>query len=81
MQIVKYSRLFNFNIFQNHQFTILFDVFRRQKRDVPFIVTSCIREVERRGMNEVGVYRVSGSASDLSRLKKSFETSMLSILN
>lgn len=48
---------------------------RRQKRNVPFIVTACIREVERRGMSEVGIYRVSGSASDLARLKKSFETS------
>lgn len=53
---------------------------RRQKRPIPFIITSCIREVERRGMNEVGVYRVSGSASDLSRLKKSFETSELFLL-
>jgi hypothetical protein len=26
-------------------------------------------------MAEVGIYRVSGSASDLGRLKKSFETS------
>lgn len=49
-------------------------VCKRQKRPIPFIVTSCIREVERRGMNEVGVYRVSGSASDLARLKKSFES-------
>lgn len=48
---------------------------RRQKRPVPFIVTACVREVERRGMNEVGIYRVSGSASDLARLKKAFETS------
>lgn len=39
-------------------------------------MTSCIREVERRGMLEVGIYRVSGSASDLARLKKAFETSM-----
>lgn len=38
-------------------------------------MTSCIREVERRGMQEVGIYRVSGSASDLARLKKAFETS------
>nr|CAD7423070.1 unnamed protein product [Timema monikensis] len=49
-------------------------VCKRQKREIPFIITSCVREVERRGMNEVGVYRVSGSASDLGRLKKSFET-------
>lgn len=50
---------------------------RREKRDIPFVVTACIREVERRGMLEVGIYRVSGSASDLARLKKAFETSML----
>lgn len=30
--------------------------------------------MERRGIHEVGIYRVSGSASDLNRLKKSFET-------
>ncbi|CAH1185275.1 unnamed protein product [Phyllotreta striolata] len=49
-------------------------VCKRQKRNVPFIVTACIREVERRGMAEVGIYRVSGSSSDISKLKKSFET-------
>lgn len=49
--------------------------FRREKRDIPFILSACIREVERRGMSEVGIYRVSGSASDLAKLKKSFETS------
>jgi hypothetical protein len=38
-------------------------------------VTACVREVERRGMAEIGIYRVSGSASDLGRLKKSFESS------
>lgn len=49
--------------------------FRREKRNIPFIISACVREVERRGIHEVGVYRVSGSASDLNRLKKSFETS------
>lgn len=34
-----------------------------------------MREVERRGMMEVGIYRVSGSATDLNKLKKSFESS------
>jgi breakpoint cluster region protein len=43
-------------------------------------VTACVREVERRGMAEVGIYRVSGSASDLGRLKKSFETSECSVM-
>lgn len=54
--------------------------FRREKRDIPFIISASIREVERRGMNEVGVYRVSGSASDLAKLKKSFETSKFHLL-
>lgn len=48
---------------------------RREKRSVPFIVTRCVREVERRGMQEVGIYRVSGLASDITKLKKSFESS------
>ncbi|XP_055523365.1 active breakpoint cluster region-related protein isoform X1 [Wyeomyia smithii] len=49
-------------------------VIKREKRDIPFIVSACVREVERRGMSEVGIYRVSGSASDVAKLKKSFET-------
>lgn len=49
-------------------------VLKREKRDIPFIISACIREVERRGMAEVGIYRVSGSASDLAKLKKSFES-------
>lgn len=53
-----------------------FSIQRREKRDIPFIISACIREVERRGMSEVGIYRVSGSASDLAKLKKSFETSI-----
>ncbi|XP_012275257.1 active breakpoint cluster region-related protein [Orussus abietinus] len=49
-------------------------VCKREKRDVPFIITACVREVERRGVGEVGLYRVSGSASDLAKLRKSFES-------
>ncbi|XP_055712401.1 active breakpoint cluster region-related protein isoform X2 [Phlebotomus papatasi] len=52
----------------------MLQVVKREKRNTPFIISACIREVERRGMSEVGIYRVSGSASDLTRLKKSFET-------
>ncbi|OAD58303.1 Active breakpoint cluster region-related protein [Eufriesea mexicana] len=49
-------------------------VCKREKRDVPFIITACVREVEKRGVGEVGLYRVSGSASDLTKLRKSFES-------
>jgi len=47
---------------------------KKEKRAVPFIITSCVREVERRGINEVGIYRVSGSSADMARLKKAYET-------
>ena len=47
---------------------------KREKRAVPFIVTSCVREVERRGISEVGIYRVSGSAVDVAKLKKAYES-------
>ena len=47
---------------------------KKEKRAVPFIITSTVREVERRGITEVGVYRVSGSSADMARLKKAYET-------
>ena len=47
---------------------------RKEKRAVPFIVTSCVREVERRGISEIGIYRVSGSTPDVQRLKRAYES-------
>ncbi|KAG8181370.1 hypothetical protein JTE90_008841 [Oedothorax gibbosus] len=51
-------------------------VCKKEKSPIPFIVISCIREVEKRGIHEIGIYRVSGSATDVQRLKKSFETNV-----
>lgn len=84
-QVLKYVMNFKGVLGQCFEFNIDFNIFcwlfcRREKRDIPFIVTSCIREVERRGMQEVGIYRVSGSASDLARLKKAFESSKFDTL-
>ena len=42
----------------------------RERRAVPFIITSLVEEVERRGITEVGIYRVNGSASEMGKLKK-----------
>nr|XP_012222650.1 PREDICTED: LOW QUALITY PROTEIN: rac GTPase-activating protein 1-like [Linepithema humile] len=39
---------------------------------VPSIVVHCINEVELRGMNEQGLYRVSGSIADAKSLKEKF---------
>jgi len=47
---------------------------KKEKRAVPFIITSSVREVERRGITEVGIYRVSGSATDMARLKRAYES-------
>ena len=38
------------------------------------IVRKCIAEVERRGLDEVGIYRVSGVASEIQALKECFDT-------
>lgn len=42
---------------------------------VPLLITCCINEVQRRGLREVGIYRVSGLSSDVAKLRKAFETS------
>lgn len=42
---------------------------------VPHVVRCCVEEVERRGMDEVGIYRVSGGALDISTLKAAFDSS------
>lgn len=66
--------MFFFLIRTINNYYIISQFYRREKRDVPFIITACVREVERRGVGEVGLYRVSGSASDVARLRKSFES-------
>ena len=54
--------------------TRLMETTKKEKRAVPFIITSTVREVERRGIGEVGIYRVNGSAVDMQRLKRAYES-------
>lgn len=49
------------------------DVCRREGVQVPSIISRCVEEVERRGMDEVGIYRLSGSITDLNRLRQKFD--------
>lgn len=42
---------------------------------MPHVVRCCVEEVERRGMDEVGIYRVPGGALDISTLKAAFDSS------
>lgn len=44
-----------------------------QNRPFPVIVSICTQEIEKRGLHEVGIYRVSGGQSDIKRLKHAFE--------
>jgi breakpoint cluster region protein len=46
---------------------------RREHTKVPLIITTCVEEVERRGLEDLGIYRVSGVSSEIQRLKKAFE--------
>lgn len=48
---------------------------RRERSKVPYIVRQCLEEIERRGLEEVGIYRVSGVATDIQALKTAFDTS------
>lgn len=48
---------------------------RRERSKVPYIVRQCIEEVEKRGIDEVGIYRISGVATDIQALKSVFDTS------
>lgn len=52
---------------------------KRECSDMPQIVKTCITEVEKRGMSELGIYRISGSIADINRLKRAFETGHKSV--
>lgn len=39
---------------------------------VPGIIVHCVKEVELRGLDEVGIYRVPGSEKDVKQLKERF---------
>ncbi|XP_071062626.1 breakpoint cluster region protein isoform X1 [Pseudochaenichthys georgianus] len=43
---------------------------------VPHVVRCCAEEVERRGLAEVGIYRISGSSSDINTLKSVFNSNL-----
>jgi len=50
---------------------------RREKHDIPLLVQTCVDEVERRGMDETGIYRVAGVISDVEGLRKAFDSGIV----
>ncbi|XP_075957737.1 active breakpoint cluster region-related protein isoform X1 [Anarhichas minor] len=55
-------------------------VTKRERSKVPYIVRQCIEEVEKRGIDEVGIYRISGVATDIQALKTAFDANTKDIL-
>ncbi len=51
------------------------NIVRREKsgQQVPILVKRCIEEVERRGLDHVGIYRLCGSSRRKNQLKEDFE--------
>jgi hypothetical protein len=39
---------------------------------VPLILTRCVAEIERRGLDDPGLYRVSGRAAAVKKLREAF---------
>lgn len=50
-------------------------VCEREKRDIPKVVDVLLTEVEARGLEEVGLYRIPGSLASVNALKNAFDTS------
>lgn len=46
---------------------------------VPLVVDKCIREIEERGLEEVGIYRVAGTGSVVSALKAEFNKNVAKV--
>ncbi|XP_023099446.1 active breakpoint cluster region-related protein isoform X3 [Herpailurus yagouaroundi] len=55
-------------------------VTKRERSKVPYIVRQCVEEVEKRGIEEVGIYRISGVATDIQALKTVFDANNKDIL-
>ncbi|KAI4897053.1 hypothetical protein NFI96_011402 [Prochilodus magdalenae] len=60
---------------QKPVFSVLIgDVARQEGVLVPHIVRSCVEEIERRGLEEEGIYRISGASTEIQALKQAFDT-------
>lgn len=60
----KNSGIFGFNLSVTSQ---------QEQCDVPLVVRKCVSEIEKRGLDTVGLYRISGNARKKENLKTQFE--------
>jgi breakpoint cluster region protein len=49
------------------------DVQKQEGTNIPFVIATCIQEIDHRGLKEEGLYRIAGSTSAILKLKKAFE--------
>jgi breakpoint cluster region protein len=50
------------------------EVVQKENHNIPLLVETCVHEIERRGLNEVGIYRVAGVMRDVDELRRAFDT-------
>ncbi|XP_039222879.1 active breakpoint cluster region-related protein isoform X2 [Crotalus tigris] len=55
-------------------------VTKRERSKIPYVVRQCVEEVEKRGIDEVGIYRISGVATKIQDLKAAFDSNSTDIL-
>ncbi|XP_070504525.1 beta-chimaerin [Chironomus tepperi] len=44
-------------------------IVQAHKSHIPFVITKCVQEVEKRGLQQEGIYRISGFADEIETLK------------
>lgn len=52
------------------------DLYRRDGTAIPMVVYQCIQAVELFGLNVEGIYRLSGNATHIARMKALFDNGM-----
>jgi hypothetical protein len=46
---------------------------KRDGKDVPLFVEKCVEAIEAQGLKTVGIYRLSGTSTQIQRLKNQFD--------
>ncbi|XP_043942618.1 active breakpoint cluster region-related protein-like [Protopterus annectens] len=65
------------SVIQKEVFGVLIEeVAKREGVQVPYIVRHCVQEVDSRGLEEVGIYRVSGVATEVQALKIAYSANI-----
>jgi hypothetical protein len=48
--------------------------------NIPFIVLICVKAIEEKGIDEVGLYRVSGGVTSINRIRDSFSSKIIYLI-